>query len=172
MAQAELNDGRKLCAVNDLSIGPRSHISARYLLESGTASEVQSFSWVIVSTGLGSTSWLKCILAGAASLNRLRQTVFGGRPPPKKTDQKEDDGRFSWAADYLCFSVREPFSSRTSETKLVSGRMDAKSPLVITSLMPAHGVTFSDGLENDFLEFNSGHKASITVADKKGCLVV
>lgn len=38
--------------------------------------------------------------------------------------------------------------------------------------MPENGVIFSDGIENDFLEFNSGVRAEITVADKKGILVV
>ena len=38
--------------------------------------------------------------------------------------------------------------------------------------MPEHGVIFSDGIESDFLEFKSGTKATITIADKRGCLVV
>jgi hypothetical protein len=50
--------------------------------------------------------------------------------------------------------------------------VDGANPLVITSLMPAHGVIFSDGMEEDFWEFNSGQKASIHVADKRGKLVV
>ena len=38
--------------------------------------------------------------------------------------------------------------------------------------MPEHGVIFSDGIEADFLEFNSGTHAVIKVAEKKGMLVV
>jgi Ca2+-binding RTX toxin-like protein len=55
--------------VNDLFIGPKTHCSARYLIRSGEASETQSSSGVIVSTGMGSTGWLKSLLTGAAAIN-------------------------------------------------------------------------------------------------------
>ncbi len=42
----------------------------------------------------------------------------------------------------------------------------------IVSQMPGNGVIFSDGIEADFLEFNSGTRAVITTAEKKGMLVV
>jgi hypothetical protein len=38
--------------------------------------------------------------------------------------------------------------------------------------MPEHGVIFSDGAESYFLEFNSGTLATITLAEKRGTLVV
>jgi hypothetical protein len=38
--------------------------------------------------------------------------------------------------------------------------------------MAENGVIFSDGIEKDFLEFNSGTKATIGVAEKHGALVV
>jgi hypothetical protein len=38
--------------------------------------------------------------------------------------------------------------------------------------MPENGVIFSDGIEADYLEFNSGTQATITVAEKQGRLVV
>jgi hypothetical protein len=38
--------------------------------------------------------------------------------------------------------------------------------------MAENGVIFSDGMEKDYLEFNSGTRAVIDVAEKKGCLVV
>jgi hypothetical protein len=38
--------------------------------------------------------------------------------------------------------------------------------------MPENGVIFSDGIEADYLEFNSGTQAVVGVADKKGRLVV
>ena len=170
MALASLADGRKLYAVNDLFIGPRSHTSARYVLESGGGREVQSSSGVIVSTGLGSTGWFRSVVAGAAGIGRRLGEILGGHCGETTSD--ETDGRFPWAADYLCYSVREPFPSRTTGAELVLGRVDAASPLIITSLMPERGVIFSDGVESDFLEFNSGRKAVITVADKKGRLVV
>jgi len=38
--------------------------------------------------------------------------------------------------------------------------------------MAENGVIFSDGIENDFLEFNSGTQATISLADKRGYLVI
>jgi hypothetical protein len=38
--------------------------------------------------------------------------------------------------------------------------------------MPENGVIFSDGIESDFLQFNSGIEATISVAEKRGHLVV
>ena len=42
----------------------------------------------------------------------------------------------------------------------------------LVSQMAEKGVIFSDGIEADFLEFNSGTHATITVAEKKGLLFV
>lgn len=67
-AQAKTNDGQSLLAVNDLFIGPKSHTSARYILQWGDSQEVQSSSGIIVSTGLGSTGWFQSILAGAMAI--------------------------------------------------------------------------------------------------------
>ena len=70
MARATLNNGETLHAVNDLFIGPRTHISARYTIRLGDAAERHSSSGVIVSTGVGSTGWLRSLLAGAAGIVR------------------------------------------------------------------------------------------------------
>jgi NAD kinase len=59
MAQVTLSDGQRMRAVNDLFIGPRTHASALYELEIDGRKEAQSSSGVIVSTGLGSTAWMK-----------------------------------------------------------------------------------------------------------------
>src|SRR5579885_2127656 len=48
MARAALSDGQVLHAVNDLFIGARSHVSARYALESAGQRETQSSSGIIV----------------------------------------------------------------------------------------------------------------------------
>jgi len=37
--------------------------------------------------------------------------------------------------------------------------------------MAENGVIFSDGIEKDFIEFNSGARATIRVADRRGVLV-
>ncbi|OQW90859.1 MAG: hypothetical protein BWK78_06040, partial [Thiotrichaceae bacterium IS1] len=49
--------------MNDLFIGPQSHISARYLIEIGNRKEQQSSSGIIISTGLGATGWFKSLIS-------------------------------------------------------------------------------------------------------------
>ena len=44
--------------------------------------------------------------------------------------------------------------------------------LVVGSQMDGNGVIFSDGVEKDFIEFNSGSIAAFRVADQKAHLVV
>jgi hypothetical protein len=44
--------------------------------------------------------------------------------------------------------------------------------MTIVSQMPENGVIFSDGIESDYLEFNSGSLATISVAEKQGLLTV
>ena len=187
MAKAELNNGQMLYAVNDLFIGPRSHTSARYTITLGKQTEAQSSSGVIVSTGLGSTGWLRSLLTGAAEIMRATGTDRargmqdelnfndGSQQPRVSSPPKirvTVRSEFDWDASYLRFTVREPFPTRTTAANLVCGRVASGQTLVLGSQMPEHGVIFSDGMENDFLEFNSGTRAVIGIAEKKGCLVV
>lgn len=162
MAEARLNDGQSLVAVNDLFIGQKSHVSARYRIEYGGASETHSSSGIIVSTGLGSTGWMKSVMAGS-----LRITAAMSNQKVKWKDAQ----RAAWDSDFLRFSVREPFPSKTTGTDLVFGKVTKNKPLNIRSLMAENGVIFSDGVESDFLEFNSGKTASIVLSEKKGLLV-
>lgn len=162
MARARLTDGQELLAVNDFFIGARSHISARYELQLGERAERQSSSGVIVSTGLGSTGWLRSVLTGA--------TAMAGGKPSKRAQSLRKEG-FAWDARQLVFSVREPFPSRWSQAELVFGDIDASHPLRIRSLMPDGGVIFSDGIEADGLEFRSGMEAVIDLAEKRGRLL-
>jgi NAD kinase len=162
MARARLTDGQELLAVNDFFIGARSHVSARYELSLGDRHERQSSSGVIVSTGLGSTGWLRSVLTGATA-------VAGGRTS-KHTKALREHG-FAWDARQLVFSVREPFPSRWSQAELVFGEIDPATPLRIRSLMPDGGVLFSDGIESDGLEFRSGMEATIDLAEKRGRLL-
>ncbi len=161
MAQANLNNGQSLRAVNDLFIGPRSHTSARYKIRIGELEESHSSSGIIVSTGLGSTGWLRSVLAGAEGIS---SAVSGDVP-------STSDHSFDWSADHLCFSVREPWPSRNSEAGITFGKIVPSTPLVLVSQMPENGVIFSDGIENDFLQFNSGTEAVITLSQSKGLLV-
>ena len=70
------------------------------------------------------------------------------------------------------FAVREPFRSITTQTSITAGVLNESFNLVIESLMPAHGIIFSDGIEKDFLNFNSGSIATIGLAEEKAELVV
>jgi NAD kinase len=165
MAKASLNDGQVLYAVNDLFIGPKSHGSARYTLHHGEKKERHSSSGVIVSTGMGSTGWFSSLLAGA-------QGLMAGISPVDSDVSRADFPKLAWDSPYLVFTVREPFPSQTTTTKLVFGKVDQATSLAIESHMPERGVIFSDGFETDFLEFNSGARAEIGVAERQGMLVV
>lgn len=164
MAEATLNDGQQLLAVNDFFIGKRSHTSARYLIESQGHRERQSSSGVIISTGLGSTGWLTSLLQGASS---IMQQVTG-----KPIELPKSTKALPWDLQKLFFTVREPFPSRSTQANLVFGEVTAQSPLVVRSIMPNDGVLFSDGVESDFIEFNSGAEVNINLAKIQGNLVV
>jgi len=75
--------------------------------------------------------------------------------------------RLDWESDFLFFSVREPFVSRTSSAQPVFGRIDAGERLEIVSNMPHNGVIFSDGVEADRLEFNTGAVGWISLAERR-----
>ncbi|MDO3411931.1 sugar kinase [Saccharibacillus sp. CPCC 101409] len=164
LAQAELNDGQVLVAVNDLFIGRRTHVSARYVLRLNGAAEQQSSSGIIVSTGMGSTGWLRSVLAGAAGI----ASGAAGQPAAPLAP----DASFGWDSPYLYFTVREPYPSRSTAANLVFGRIDEGGPLKIVSQMPESGVIFSDGVESDYLEFGSGVEATIKLAERRGRIVV
>ena len=73
--------------------------------------------------------------------------------------------------DELLYAVREPFASKTSQLDLIAGRLHSQDQLVIDSLMPEQGVIFSDGIEQDFLHFNSGATATLGLAPERVQLV-
>jgi hypothetical protein len=206
-------------AVNDFFIGQKTHISARYIIKFGGYREPQSSSGVIVSTGLGSTGWMKSVIAGASRISEsvigrpygskqesaeLAETVRGtlkdraiGHKPLQKLAETNDEPVFhrlhekalhrkkmsygiselsetigKWDSKELLFAVREPFPSKTTGTNLVFGKITPELPLQIESLMGEDGVIFSDGIESDYIRFNSGTEVQITLADKEGMMVV
>ena len=161
-AEAKLNDGQSLIGVNDIFIGQRTHASARYELYAAGRKENQSSSGIIVSTGLGATGWLKSILTGAQGIGSYLQS---GRT-------LELDPEFCWSSRYLFYTVREPYPSRSTGASLVFGKIEERTPLRITSQMSENGVIFSDGMEQDFLEFNAGASATVGICEKSGNLVV
>lgn len=162
MAQAALADGQVLYGVNDVFIGPRSHVSARYEIRLGERAEAQSSSGVIVSTGLGSTGWMKSVAAGSMAIAH----AMGARPSRSGYHAQP------WDTDRLQFAVREPFPSKTSGVTLVFGELTVDRPLVLISHMPENGVIFSDGIEADYIAFNAGTQATISIAPRAGRLVV
>jgi NAD kinase len=161
MAKAALSDSQVLYAVNDLFVGPKTHTSARYEIALRDVRETQSSSGIIVSTGLGSTAWMRSVLTGASMLMQGQSTQ--AKPAAFEA--------IPWDAPFLRFAVREPFPSVATQTNLVFGQADQRSPLLVRSLMAENGVIFSDGVESDFLEFTSGVTATISVAEKRGQLV-
>lgn len=154
MAKATLNNGQTLLAFNDFFVGPSSHISARYSIKLGDEVEKQSSSGIIISTGAGSTGWLSSICNQVSGMAEVDSRI-----------------EMSWDMDKLYFVVREPFKSRYSSVDLISGYIDDNNPLVIESFMPQKGVIFSDGIEKDFLNFNSGAIVTIGLADSKAHLI-
>jgi NAD kinase len=160
LAQVSLNDGQRLLAFNDLFLGTRSHVSALYRIGYRKKSEVQSSSGVLVSTGAGSTGWMSSVFNMTSGVSR-----FCGGTPVKRV-------RLPWEDRRLLFVVREPFVSRHSQADIVAGMLDANDELVLESLMPSGGAVFSDGMEADFLQFNSGATAKVGVAEQRAQLVV
>jgi NAD kinase len=251
MAKIQIQNGQELLAVNDFFIGQKGHTSARYVIKYRGLKEPQSSSGVIISTGLGSTGWMKSIIAGASRISnsvigkpyggkqeseelaeedeeieaipawdfsvRAGAMLFGGpshdetfqdemddmeetqmdmkiaegalhaKAKPVKSffmkkahvDKKKTYGPSElsrvvgkWSSRELIFAVREPFPSKTTGTNLVFGTVSEKEPLKIESLMGENGVIFSDGIEGDFISFNSGAEAVIGLADKRGRIVI
>ena len=163
LAQATMADGQTLLAFNDFFIGANSHVSARYKIEIGDRQENQSSSGIIVSTGAGSTGWLQSVYAGAAGVIE----ALGGQVLPPA-----NGGRLNWDSEHLIYSVREPFPSKATQTSIVHGTITNDTPLKITSQMATNGVIFSDGIEADYLEFNSGAELTLSTAANKAKLIV
>lgn len=162
LAEARTNDGQKLLAFNDLFIGPASHTSARYKITYNQVTEQQSSSGIIVATGAGSTGWLSSVMNMA---NGVSQTF-------NKGGNSQVNFSLPWNTDKLAFVVREPFRSKYSDVNLSAGLINNTDKLRIESQMPSNGIVFSDGIEADFLHFNSGTKLEVGVADQKAKLIV
>ena len=157
-AEAKLNDGQRILAFNDLFIGASSHISARYKITYNKNTEEQSSSGLIVSTSAGSTGWLSSIFNMAYGV----ASIFEKDLKPKRPKLKDNE---------LLFAVREPFQSIRTQTGITAGVIKEQHVLTIESFMTANGVIFSDGIETDFLKFNSGSIATIGIAPETAKIV-
>jgi hypothetical protein len=160
LAEVNLNNGQRMLAFNDIFVGCRGHVSVRYTLTVARQAEPQSSSGIIVSTGAGSTGWLSSLF----NMTRGFAGWLGG-----------DTGtvpRMTWEDRRLAWAVREPFVSRHSRATLVAGWLGEGEELAVESLVPENGVVFSDGVEQDCLEFNSGTIARIGISRQVAQLVV
>jgi len=158
-AEAKLNDGQRLLAFNDLFIGASSHVSARYKISFNNKTEEHSSSGIIISTQAGSTGWLSSVYNMAYGIAGMFEKNLNLRRP-KLNDSD------------LVFAVREPFQSVKTQIGMTTGILKGQNNLTIESLMPNNGVIFSDGIEADFLKFNSGTIAKIGLANESATLVM
>ena len=120
-------------------------------------------SGVIVSTGLGSTGWIRSIVLGAARIAEAAGTAFS---------QESLFSDMGWDSRQLLFAVREPYPGAASQTELVLGRVTDAAPLALESAMAEEGVIFSDGMLDDAIPFNAGARVDISNAARQGHLVV
>lgn len=164
MAEATLSDGQRLLAFNDLFVGARTHVSARYRVSHRDRAEEHSSSGILIATGAGSTGWLRSVYAGAAQVAQGSRRRVGA--------EGADSGRFAWDAERLVYVVREPWPSKTTGATIVHGTITRGQPLTVVSRMAEGGVIFSDGVEADFLSFTAGLTATIRVADRTARLLL
>lgn len=148
MAEARLDDGQGLLALNEIFVGHRSHQSARYRLSQDGQVEEQSSSGIIVSTGTGATGW-------ACSIMESRRIALELDPVARE----------------LGFFVREPWPSAATGTALSAGRLDDGAALEVLSHMQSGGVVFADGIETDHLGFDWGRRLEVRVAERRLNLV-
>lgn len=148
MAEASLDDGQHLVALNELFIGHRSHQSARYAIRKGSEEEAQSSSGIIVATGTGMTGWSRSIMLNRSASLELASTEAA-----------------------LAYFVREAWPSPTTGTSISMGKLAKAQELEVTSHMQEGGVIFADGIEGDYLSFDWGRTVSVSLSTKKLHLV-
>ncbi len=154
LVKACVDDDRVLWGVNDIFIGRRDHVSARYSIAFEKKTERQSSSGIIVSTGVGSTGWIRSIATMVAALDFEAGTGNRLSFLPRPTDTK------------LIFVVREPFPSPDTGVSLVTGWVTPDKPLIVHSEMPEGGCIFSDGVVEKAIEWNAGSTVTISVGSR------
>jgi NAD kinase len=157
-AEAKLNDGQRLLAFNDLFIGASSHVSARYKITFDNKTEEHSSSGIIISTQAGSTGWLSSVFNMAYGISGM-------------FDKKKTVNKLNLTENELLFAVREPFISVRTQADISAGILRGSSYLTVQSFMPTNGIIFSDGIETDFMRFNSGSIATIGIAKETAQLI-
>ncbi|CAH0304260.1 hypothetical protein [Roseomonas sp. CECT 9278] len=148
MAEARMDDGESLLALNEIFVGHRSHQSARYTIAAHGMRERQSSSGLIVATGTGATGWAASILRASGRRMDLPPTL------PR-----------------LGFLVREAWPGPATGAELVAGLVE-DDPLLVTSEMDEGGTIFADGIESDRLGFGWGRQVRIAPAARRLRLAV
>jgi hypothetical protein len=151
--KALIDNDREVWGINDIFIGRKDHVSARYEIKFGSQSEHHSSSGIIVSTGVGSSGWL-------CSITKMVEGLIRPGQPHKlialpSATKKE-----------LVFVVREAFPSPNTDTSLITGRVVPGKPLTVISQMPEGGYIFSDGVIEKASEWNAGSTVVVTVGDR------
>jgi NAD kinase len=149
MAEARLDDGQRLVALNEIFVGHASHQSARYELRVGELCERQSSSGLLVATGTGQSGWCRSIRAERESSLPV--------PPP--------------TAPALTLFVREAWPSVDTGATLTEAVVES-TPVEVTSRMETGGTIFGDGIESDHLTLPWGARVTIGVAEQRLHLVV
>lgn len=152
-AKASIDNDRVVWGINDIFIGRKDHVSARYEISFGALKERQSSSGIIVSTGVGSTGWIRAVAAMVDGINQSR----GGNKLLSLPDATSEE---------LVFVVREPFPSPNTKANIVTGRVVPGTPLTVTSEMPNGGYIFSDGVVEKAIEWKAGSKVIVSVGDR------
>ncbi|TME53814.1 MAG: hypothetical protein E6I58_14530 [Chloroflexi bacterium] len=150
MVETVIDDGQRLCALNEIFVGPATHQTARYTiaLADGT-SERHASSGVIASTGTGATGWCRSAWLERRSHLRL--------PQP-------EDSRLAWF-------VREAWPSPATGTTMTEGCLEASDRLFLT-IQSDRLVAFGDGIEPDAISLTWGQSLQIRVAKQRLRLVV
>ncbi len=151
--KATTDDDRVIWGVNDLFVGRKDHVSARYEIGFQNRTESQSSSGIIISTGVGSTGWIKSIATMLDGLNGTRQPHALSKLP-RATDPE------------LVFVVREPFPSPNTGVSIITGRVKPGEPITIRSHMPKGGYLFTDGVIEKAIEWNAGCTVTVTVGER------
>lgn len=149
LVEAQLDDGQRLIALNEIFVGQITHQSARYRMIHGKVEERQSSSGIVVATGTGGTGW-------ARSIHDERRDPID---LPRPTEPR------------LAYFVREAWPGLGYGTSLTQGVVEKSRDLLIFSEMNSGGVAFGDGIEEDRIAFNWGSLLKIGLAEKRLNLV-
>ncbi len=150
--KASIGVDKTLWAINDIFIGRKDHVSARYRINYAGRSEAQSSSGIIISSGVGSSGWLKSIQVMVEAISGRGTHRLSSTPAPSDTE--------------LVFVVREPFPMPNTGTSIVTGRIRPGMPLTVNSEMPNGGCVFSDGITERTISWNAGDIVQISVGER------